>query len=423
MYFLVWYMTVEASHGEQNSCAALQSPAMKEASNECLLEFYCHVWRGVSDYSDDCSDGTDEELCGHYITPAHDLGEIQTAQITSSTLLPSTYFTVKLYHYSHGENSTAARLVIILRTLRNGDDDRILWDKTVTQSFLWHRAEVTFSTSVKSKENEFHCWQSDGLTCIAAGAQCNYILDCPLGEDEETRGPCSFKNGQCQWSDISVGPNKWQWVKASNNTDLPTDHTTGTGHYMQMYIMDPSQNEAVFQSPSLPITSACCQLLLHFHMGAGSAGNLSMILQKGEEDRKLLWSRSISTSTQWVPEHLPLGKQDQPYRIIFSCQTWLRQDDYLSATRTMALDDIAFHNCYYLYMDSSVGTWGDTALILSEIFTPDSRGHCFTFWYHMSGQNFGTLRLYINNRYRTMTKNMRTWITIAYKLQTWWFDY
>lgn len=68
---------------------------------------------------------------------------------------------------------------------------------------------------------------------------------------------------------------------------------------------------------------------------------------------------------------------------------------------------------YYIYMDSSVGTWGDTALILSEIFTPDSRGHCFTFWYHMSGQNFGTLRLYINNRYRTMTKNMCTWTTIA----------
>lgn len=57
----------------------------------------------------------------------------------------------------------------------------------------------------------------------------------------------------------------------------------------------------------------------HFHMGAGNAGNLSMILQKGEEDRKLLWSRSISTSTQWVPEHLPLGKQDQPYRVC-QCQ-------------------------------------------------------------------------------------------------------
>jgi len=37
-------MAVEASHGDQNSYAALQSPAMKEASNECLLEFYYHMF-------------------------------------------------------------------------------------------------------------------------------------------------------------------------------------------------------------------------------------------------------------------------------------------------------------------------------------------------------------------------------------------
>lgn len=39
-----WYVTVEASRGEQNSYAALQSPAMKEASNECLFEFYYHMF-------------------------------------------------------------------------------------------------------------------------------------------------------------------------------------------------------------------------------------------------------------------------------------------------------------------------------------------------------------------------------------------
>jgi len=56
-------------------------------------------------------------------------------------------------------------------------------------------------------------------------------------------------------------------------------------------------------------------------MGTGSAGNLSVILQKGE-DRKLLWSRSSSTSVEWVPEHLPLGKQDQPYRVCHSECVW-----------------------------------------------------------------------------------------------------
>lgn len=147
-----------------------------------------------------------------------------------------------------------------------------------------------------------------------------------------------------------------------------------SGHYMQTFIVDPSKNEAVFQSPPLPISSAYCQLLwvhsclccakmltrptlmwvrlkgcfcetykyhyttlamflvpkcllhllrtrFHFHMAAGGAGNLSVILQRGK-DRKLLWSRSSSTSTDWVPEHLPLGKQDQSYMVRYSECLW-----------------------------------------------------------------------------------------------------
>lgn len=43
-------------------------------------------------------------------------------------------------------------------------------------------------------------------------------------------GPCNFENGLCQWSDASVGPNTWNRVKATNTTDPPNDHTTGTGN-------------------------------------------------------------------------------------------------------------------------------------------------------------------------------------------------
>lgn len=49
-------------------------------------------------------------------------------------------------------------------------------------------------------------------------------------------------------------------------------------------------------------------------------------------------------------------------------------------------------------------------MVLSEIFTPDSRGHCFTFWYHMYGHNVGTLKLYVNNRYRSITMTFYVYI-------------
>lgn len=37
-------MAVAASNGDQNSYAALQSPAMRQASTECVLEFYYHMY-------------------------------------------------------------------------------------------------------------------------------------------------------------------------------------------------------------------------------------------------------------------------------------------------------------------------------------------------------------------------------------------
>lgn len=53
---------------------------------------------------------------------------------------------------------------------------------------------------------------------------------------------------------------------------------------------------------------------------------------------------------------------------------------------------------YYLYVDSSVGEWGDSTFLVSDVFQKSIRGHCLTFWYHMYGSHVGTLRVYINDR-------------------------
>ncbi|XP_008284984.1 apical endosomal glycoprotein-like [Stegastes partitus] len=53
---------------------------------------------------------------------------------------------------------------------------------------------------------------------------------------------------------------------------------------------------------------------------------------------------------------------------------------------------------HYVYVDSSVGEWGDTSYLISDVFQPSTRGHCVTFWYHMYGNHVGTLKLYINDR-------------------------
>lgn len=53
---------------------------------------------------------------------------------------------------------------------------------------------------------------------------------------------------------------------------------------------------------------------------------------------------------------------------------------------------------YYLYVDNSVGEWGDASFLVSDVFQPSKRGHCLTFWYHMKGNHVGTLKVYLNDR-------------------------
>lgn len=53
---------------------------------------------------------------------------------------------------------------------------------------------------------------------------------------------------------------------------------------------------------------------------------------------------------------------------------------------------------YYLFVDSSVGEWGDTSFLVGDMLQPATRGHCLRFWYRMFGPDVGTLRVYVNDR-------------------------
>lgn len=63
-----------------------------------------------------------------------------------------------------------------------------------------------------------------------------------------------------------------------------------------------------------------------------------------------------------------------------------------------SLFTVTFSPGYYLYVDSSVGEWGDMSFLISDVFQPSTRGYCLRFWYHMYGDHVGTLRVYINDR-------------------------
>ncbi|XP_041944947.1 MAM and LDL-receptor class A domain-containing protein 2 isoform X2 [Alosa sapidissima] len=443
-------------------------------------------------------DHTRNTAAGYYIVPGYPLLQGQTSEVLSSTLLPSSSCTVRFFHYAQG-GGPQGRLTARLRVEQTGSSDRMLWSDDGTQAFRWRRAVASFSSSGRSKiifqfvENgeraggqvaldditfspecehdpdnsqlpttpvicgaeEFYCWRSEGEKCIPANSQCDYRLDCPLGEDEETCGPCSFESGRCRWQDISQGANKWHLQKASEDTDPPVDHTTGSGHFMRVSSSQAQQGQkALLQSPPLPTASPYCQLCFHFHMGGWRPGTLSVSLQSAQGQRLHLWSRSNNSSAPWSLEHVPLGKQQQDYTIIFSNEATATQSSTLSGS-SVALDDISFHNCdtlyqppdltdlscsfdqglcawvqgaaddldwqrrsgptdtantgpggdhtsgqgHYVYLESSHPSKpGDMAQLNSPLVPPVGQyGYCLTVWYHMFGARVGSLKVFVKN--------------------------
>uniref|UniRef100_A0A3Q3EFD0 MAM and LDL-receptor class A domain-containing protein 2-like n=2 Tax=Kryptolebias marmoratus TaxID=37003 RepID=A0A3Q3EFD0_KRYMA len=350
-------------------------------------------------------DHTRNSAAGHYATPGLHLTERgQTSEILSKTLLPSLKCSVRFFYFS--VDDVAARLTTQSRTILSGTDDKLLWVRGSAQSYSWQRAEVTFSSSDRSKiafryelgeaprglvavddvsfskecvfdpENselpdttptsisptsstapvnpcqvdEFFCHHSAGNMCLPETLQCDYHPDCPQGEDEAGCGPCTFESDQCRWTDSSDGQSKWLRQKASNATDPPTDHTTETGFYMRVNISQGSTPmEAKLISPLLPPSSPYCQILFHFHISTESTGSLRVLMQQAEGGEAILWSRSHNTVSHWTPVHLPVGLHQQPYKLWFSSKSKAAQEVNAGGDHIVAVDDISFLNCEKSY--------------------------------------------------------------------------
>ncbi|KAK7944582.1 hypothetical protein WMY93_000310 [Mugilogobius chulae] len=85
---------------------------------------------------------------------------------------------------------------------------------------------------------------------------------------------------------------------------------------------------------------------------------------------------------------------------------WLRGTGSESNTRPPVDHTTNSSSGHFVYVDSSVGQWGDQAFLISDVLQPSTRGHCITFWYHMYGDHVGTLRLHINDRKTHDTGNV-----------------
>uniref|UniRef100_G3PY20 MAM domain-containing protein n=2 Tax=Gasterosteus aculeatus aculeatus TaxID=481459 RepID=G3PY20_GASAC len=264
---------------------------------------------------------------------------------------------------------------------------------------------------------------------------------------------CDFEEGSCGWQQGTT--DDFDWVRMSGSTHNPntgpeSDHTTNTpaGHYycLPSSAADAAGQTAKMSSPLYPAGKGAC-LQLWYHMYGRGTGLLNVYQQSEEGKRALIFSQTGNQGRLWRFAQASLLPRVQPYRIVVEgvkagptqegdmafddvqltdtqcpppghcdfesnwCSwsnlgggvdqgDWLRGRGASPNPNTGPSVDHTTNSThgFYLYVDSSVGEWGDLSFLVSEVFQPSPRGHCLTFWYHMYGSHVGTLRVYINDR-------------------------
>ncbi|KAK5602804.1 hypothetical protein CRENBAI_025076 [Crenichthys baileyi] len=272
-------------------------------------------------------------------------------------------------------------------------------------------------------------------------------------------GPCSdsdlcdFEEGSCNWQQATSDDSDWIRQSGSTlnpNTGPESDHTTNTPtgyyYYLPSSMDDHAGQKALMSSPLYPKSKGSC-VQLWYHMYGEGMGILNVYQQNEDGKEVLIFSEAGDQGRLWRFAQASLLPRIQPYRIVVegvkagptmegdmafddvqltdaqclphgvcdfesSFCSWsnlgdgVDQGDWLLGAgaspnpNTGPTFDHTTNSSYghYIYVDSSVGEWGDMTYLVSEVFHPSSRGHCLTFWYHMYGSHVGTLKVYINDR-------------------------
>ncbi|XP_067330349.1 MAM and LDL-receptor class A domain-containing protein 2 [Channa argus] len=264
---------------------------------------------------------------------------------------------------------------------------------------------------------------------------------------------CDFEEGSCNWQQQTS--DDFDWVRQSGTTHNPntgpdSDHTTNTPtgyyYYVPSSTADRAGQTATMFSPLYPAGKGSC-LQLWYHMYGKGMGTLNIYQQSEDGKKALIYSQTGDQGRLWRFAQASLLPRIQTYRIVVEsvkagptregdmafddvqltdsqCPAqgfcdfennmcswsnvggevdqgdWLRSRGASPNPNTGPSADHTTNSThgYYLYVDSSVGKWGDMSFLVSDVFHPSTRGHCLKFWYHMYGSHVGTLRVHINDR-------------------------
>lgn len=391
------------------------------------------------------------------------------AQLKSTLLPPAGEqgYCFKFWYHMFG--ATVGSLRMFLQTT-DPLDKTLVWQKSGNQGDEW-RLVRSHVTSQKVLQVILEATVGGEAGVIAIDDISLSSGPCPASD------LCDFEEDGCGWQQHSN--DDFDWIRQSGSDHSPhsepdTDHTTNTpaGHYYYLpsSVSNQTGQTAAMSSPLHPADTGSC-VQLWYHMLGKETGTLNVYQQSEEGKQVLLFSQTGEQGRLWRFAQASLLPRVQPYRIVVEgvmagpsleggiafddvqlteaqcphpghCDfeinmcSWSNvgaptdQEDWLrgrGASQNPNTGPSVDHTTnsshgHYVYVDSSVGQWGDQSFLISEVFQPSTRGHCITFWYHMNGSHVGTLKLSINDRKTHDTGNeegMLKWIETGDRGDQW----
>ncbi|XP_066300034.1 MAM and LDL-receptor class A domain-containing protein 1-like [Branchiostoma lanceolatum] len=258
---------------------------------------------------------------------------------------------------------------------------------------------------------------------------------------------CNFEVGVCGWTQVTSDDFDWTRDNSgtqSANTGPATDHTVGTSQGYYLYIEASNAatgDKAQASSPDITATRPKC-FRFWYHMWGNTMGSLNLYIQTGPAlPSNAVWTRVGDQGNQWREAAIDIynlqynivleavrgsdvrgdiavddvtlteGLCNAPVTSGNTCDfetadicsysqdstddfDWTRKTGSTGSGSTGPSTDHTLGSGYYMYTEASGKQQGDVARLVSPEQTTDPSGQCLQFYYHIYGNQIGTLNVY-----------------------------
>ncbi|XP_066300036.1 MAM and LDL-receptor class A domain-containing protein 1-like [Branchiostoma lanceolatum] len=396
---------------------------------------------------------------GYYIyIETSNVAANRTARVVSPRVTATAAKCVQFWYHMYGQHVDTLNVY-----LQTGPSlGNVVWMRTGTQGDQWNYGQIDI-TAGTSFNMVFEAIRGSGYRGDISLDDISIVDNSCAQVVGPTTAPsisCDFESDAiCGYQQLTTDVFDWTWATGNTgttNTGPDDDHSLGTGfgHYMYIETSSPRApgDAALLASPEFPATNQ--QHCLHFyhHMYGQNIGTLNVFIQTGSTLGSAVWSLSGDQGNQWNPAEVTFtaaaafkvvfeGVRGQSFRgdiaiddvawrdgvcsstgsdpgdcdFEYGPCTWSNiqtGDDFdwtegQGSTGTSGTGPTADHTTQndqgtYMFTEtSSPRQPGDRARWVSQQFPAGS--HCLDFWYHMSGDQTGTLRVIVQEMDGTET--------------------